>query len=421
MLLHIALVAEILTTIICIYSIYGERFRLDWKTPGAFFSILMILELINNNHLDKKYSFLVYLILFIYCFAEFQSAIGETLISLVLCMVLVTAAQTVCALFVNMLQIDLEYKKYVVTNLMTVVIFLALFSTNGLYHLKKRMCAYSKFVILVLFITGITIAAILIQGKWFNEVYMQYFLFAIPAIIMLLFSIVKWDAARSEAETLGGRLFEIEENKESFEDLLTEVRLRQHAFKNHIETISFLDNSHKPDEKHRQLEEYCNQLLEENKYNDLLLLGNDVLTGFLYRKIREAEHAGIKVNYKIATKFSQCRVPIYHVVQMLGILFDNAIEAVNGSEKKKILIAVYEENGEFEFLIRNQFPYVSYNVIEEWFCLGKSRKGKGRGLGLYQLKTLCKEWDCDISCRNMEIEEENWVVFTLRMKKADGI
>lgn len=139
MLLHIALITEIVATIICIYSIYGEKFRLDWKTLGLYFSILTVLEIINRNHLDGKYSLLVYLFLFMYCTAEFRSAIRETLISLVLCMVMITAVQSVCALCVNMLRVS-EYNMYVITNLMTMAVFTALFSSNGLYHLKMRMC-----------------------------------------------------------------------------------------------------------------------------------------------------------------------------------------------------------------------------------------------------------------------------------------
>lgn len=422
MLLHIALVAEILTVIICIYGIYGKRFKLDWKTVGVFFSILIVLEIINNNHLDGKYSILVYLLLFMYCTVEFRSTIRETLISLVLCMVVVTAVQSVCALFVNMLQIGLENKKYVVTNLMTLVVFVVLFSTNGLYHLKKKMCGYSKFVIIVLFFTGITIAAILVQGKCFNEVHMQYFLFSIPAIIMLLFAIVKWDAAQSEAETMKERLFEMEGNREDYADLLKKVRLRQHAFKNHIEAISFLHYSRRADEKLVRIEEeYCNQLLKENKYNDLLLLGNDVLAGYLYRKFQEAENDGIEIDFKIATEFSQCRVPIYHVIEMLGILFDNAMEAVKDTVRKEIYFSIDEADGKYVFLIRNPFLYVPYKDIEEWFRFEKSRKGNGRGLGLYRLKCLCKEWDCEIGCGNIEMEKENWIIFSLRMGKTDSI
>lgn len=420
MLVHIALTAEILAAFICIYCIYGEKFKLDKKTLGAFFSILITLEIINGNHLNTIYTFLVYMILFVYCKARFQSTIIETTIGLVLCMVLVTATQFMCALFVNTLRLDAEYTKYVVINMMALFVFVVLYSTNGLYRLKKRMCQHSKFIITLLVFAGMMITAILLQGKWFKKVQTQYYLLSVPAILMLLFVIVKWDAAQNEAEKMKEKLGEIEENKKNYENLLTKVRLRQHAFKNHMEAIASFHYTHKSDEEFVQIEEdYCRQLLKENKYNDLLLAGNDVLAGYLCRKFQEAEEDGIEIHYKITPGISQCRVPMYHVIEMLGILLDNAMEAVKGMAGKEIFFASCETNEKCEFLVRNPFPYVPYEDMEKWFHYETSGKGDGRGLGLYHLKCLCKEWNCDIGCRNMELDKENWIVFTLNIGKVE--
>lgn len=422
MLVHIALTVEILTTIICIYGIYGEKFRLDKKTLGVFLGILIILEIINSNHLNGIYSFLVYMILFVYCKAKFESSVIETMISLALCMVIMTSTQSMCALFVNTLQIGAEYTRYVVTNVMSLAVFVILFPTKVLYRLKKIMCQHSRFVIISLGFIGMTIMAVLVQGKWFSEVHMQYFLFSIPTIIMLLFAIAKWDDAQSEAKRMKERIGEIEGNRRNYENLLTKVRLRQHALKNHMEAIASFHYTYKATEKLVQIEEeYCNQLLKENKYNDLLLLGNDVLTGFLCKKFQAAENDGIELNYRIASEVSQCRVPVYHVIEMLGILFDNAMEAVKDMARKEIFFSVCKVDGIYEFLIRNLFPYTSYDDIGEWFSFEKSGKGSGRGLGLYHLKCLCEEWNCDIGCRNMEINKENWIVFSLGIGKTDSI
>ena len=243
------------------------------------------------------------------------------------------------------------------------------------------MCQHSRFVIISLGFIGMTIMAVLVQGKWFSEVHMQYFLFSIPTIIMLLFAIAKWEDAQSEAKRMKERIGEIEGNKRNYENLLTKVRLRQHALKNHMEAIASFHYTYKTTEKLVQIEEeYCNQLLKENKYNDLLLLGNDVLTGFLCKKFQAAENDGIELNYRIASEVSQCRVPVYHVIEMLGILFDNAMEAVKDMARKEIFFSVCKVDGIYEFLIRNLFPYTSYDDIGEWFSFEKSGKGSGRGL-----------------------------------------
>lgn len=359
---------------------------------------------------------------FVYCKEKFKSSVIETMISLALCMVIMTSTQSMCALFVNTLQIGAEYTRYVATNVMSLAVFVILFPTKVLYSLKKIMCQHSRFVIISLGFIGMTIMAVLVQGKWFSEVHMQYFLFSIPTIIMLLFAIAKWDDAQSEAKRMKERIGEIEGNRRNYENLLTKVRLRQHALKNHMEAIASFHYTYKTTEKLVQIEEeYCNQLLKENKYNDLLLLGNDVLTGFLCKKFQAAENDGIELNYRIASEVSQCRVPVYHVIEMLGILFDNAMEAVKDMARKEIFFSVCKVDGIYEFLIRNLFPYTSYDDIGEWFSFEKSGKGSGRGLGLYHLKCLCEEWNCDIGCRNMEINKENWIVFSLGIGKTDSI
>lgn len=91
MLLHIALVAEILATIICFHCIYGKKLKWDVKTVAAVLSVLTVLEMVNYYHLSGIFSFLVYVILFIYCKYEFKSKFAETVISFVLCMILISS------------------------------------------------------------------------------------------------------------------------------------------------------------------------------------------------------------------------------------------------------------------------------------------------------------------------------------------
>ena len=58
--------------------------------------------------------------------------------------------------------------------------------------------------------------------------------------------------------------------------------------------------------------------------------------------------------------------------------------------------------------------------MEKWFQMGNSTKGEGRGIGLFHVKKLCEELGCEICCRDVEIEGENWIEFALKIGKADG-
>ena len=208
---------------------------------------------------------------------------------------------------------------------------------------------------------------------------------------------------------------------EQYDELVNEVKLRQHDFKNHLAAVFAAHYTYKSyDELVKAQAQYSRGLLQENKYNDLLTLGDTVLVGFLYEKFREIEETGTVVEFKIKGSMQGNCIPVHYVVEMMGILLDNASQAVQGTDfRKAIQFDFTEGKEEVCFKISNPFQRVSYDEIEEWFQIGRSTKGKGRGLGLYRIRNLCKEKGCTISCRNNEIEGINRIEFILAIKKAD--
>lgn len=296
-----------------------------------------------------------------------------------------------------------------------------IFRKKRLHGLQRSLYNNSKLVFGILSFVSMVIITMLLYGKLFIDVEAQYFVYVIPAIILLLGITMKWCIAQIEIEKKEREFQKVEETTKEYGELLTSVRLRQHEFKNHIAAIFSAHYTYKTYEKLVQAqEEYCAKLMDENKYNSLLLLGDNVLAGYLYGKFQEAEADGIKINYKVSVKIGKCRVPAYHIIEMLGILLDNAMEALKASEEKVISFEVCDVGECYEFSVKNPFRYVSYDEISEWFQMEKSEKGSGRGLGLYHLKCLCEEWKCDIGCRNEETEQKNWIVFTLQIRKADN-
>ena len=421
MALHIALAAEILATIFCIYCIYGKKVTWDVKTTVAVLGILVILEIINTYQLGGIFSFLVYVILFVYCKSMFHYSVADTIMSLLLYIIILSPIQFICVSMVNIVISEKQLVRNAIGNVLVLIICMSVLPRCGLHRLQKSILKKSKEMFLLLGFICFIVIILLLQEKICYVIQMQYFVFAVPAIFMLLYLILKWYTAQAEAEKMKEEIYKIEENAKEYESLLTKVRLRQHELKNHMAAIFSAHYTHKTYEKLVQAqEEYCNKLLSENKYNNLLLLGDNVLAGYLYGKFQEAEADGIEIRYKIAAKADNMQVPTYYVIEMLGILFDNAVESLKNSGKKIISFEVCEKDDRYEFCVKNPFPYVPYDEISEWFRLGKSGKGDDRGLGLYHLKCLCEEWNCDVGCRNIETEQCNWIVFTLKTDKADN-
>lgn len=419
MMLHIALVAEILATILCIHCIYGRKVTLDVKTVGTILVILTILEIINFYNLGGLFSASIYVVLFIYCKSEFKSSTVETIISILIYIIILASIQFVCIAFMNIVIRENQLARNAIGNLFILVMCVTILPKCGLDRLRDGLNRKNGYIMILLGFMILTITVMLLQEKVFYKIQILQFILVIPAIFLLLYTILKLYMAHTENERMEQELGIMAKTSGEYEKLLTRVRLRQHELKNHIAAVFSTHYTYKTYEKLVQAqEEYCKKILNENRYNNLLLLGNNILVGYLYGKIQEAEDDGITVTYQVSAKIDEMSVPIYYVIEMLGILFDNAVDALRFLAKKEIFLEISESSSEYEFSIRNPYHYVRYDEISEWFELGKSEKGSGRGLGLYHLKCLCEEWHSDIQCRNIEIEQNNWILFTLKIKKG---
>lgn len=51
------------------------------------------------------------------------------------------------------------------------------------------------------------------------------------------------------------------------------------------------------------------------------------------------------------------------------------------------------------------------------YLRGYSRKGIGRGLGLYNVKKISEQYGAVIECRNMTIDHRNWISFKIKVQK----
>lgn len=265
------------------------------------------------------------------------------------------------------------------------------------------------------------ISAMLLQDIILKGIYAELFVFSVPAIILLLFVLGKWSNSKTEAKNMKQEIRINKDMQGKYDELLTKVRMRQHELKNHMTAIFATHYTYHTYEMLVKAQaEYIRKLNEENRFSSLLLTNNNILAGFLYQKFQEAETEGLKVIYKIEASIVQSNVPDFYLIEIVGGLIDNAIEAVAQREdEKELFFSVSDDRDCYKVIIRNRYPYVSYAEIEKWFMLGQSSKGSGRGIGLYQVKNLCKEWDIGIGCRSIAIDEKNWIEFALAVDKAD--
>ena len=125
-----------------------------------------------------------------------------------------------------------------------------------------------------------------------------------------------------------------------------------------------------------------------------------------------AESVGVKVEYDIAFE-GKSDISMYDLIDILGILLDNAIEAVkdsNGLNKIKFQLI---EGEQLEICVKNPVEDISNNDIEKFYREGYSTKGDNRGLGLSKIKEYQKKYNYDIFTHLINEVEEKWIEFRI--------
>ena len=80
------------------------------------------------------------------------------------------------------------------------------------------------------------------------------------------------------------------------------------------------------------------------------------------------------------------------VCQILGILLDNAVEAIAEADTKKLSIAIIKSPNSKTIIIKNTWKHKEIE-INKLFELGFSTKEKGGGVGLYTVRNYTNKID----------------------------
>lgn len=421
MLVHLALITELLATVMCLHCLHGAKPKSNIRTAGLILSVLIVLEIVYYYELCDLFTCFGYILLFLYCKKEFGNTMIRTLIIVFAFLVVFACAQFICMSIVSIFVPYNPTLRAVIGNILVLGVCGGIIPRLGIEKFPKSINIKNRISVPLLCYMFFVVLLLILQIKLFRGIQVGIFIFVVPALVLVILLIIKWYKSQMAAENMEKELHVVNETRKTYDDLLTKVRLRQHDFKNMLAAVY---SSHYTCKTYEELvktqAKYCEKLLDENKHNALLLIGEPVLSAFLYKKFQEAETDDITVTYNIAAKIENSKVETYYLIEMLGILLDNAMEALKNFDDKRICFQVDATAGEYEFVIRNRYEFVRFSDIQEWFSLGNSKKGEERGLGLYHLKCLCYELGCSIVCQSIKIDEEYWVQFTLKVNKAEN-
>ena len=182
---------------------------------------------------------------------------------------------------------------------------------------------------------------------------------------------------------------------QTFEDWIEKEQLNRHEYKNQLAVLRCLT-------KEKKVKDKIDEILEDNinidgpVINQLKFLPKGGIKGLMYYKVAIAQKHKINLTTDVSieskgilTKLSEKEVRV--LCKLIGIYFDNAIEAAIESRKKNILIEIYELKDKVNIIFSNTFK--NHKNMKDRNKKGVSSKGEGHGNGLYFADKLIKEND----------------------------
>lgn len=205
----------------------------------------------------------------------------------------------------------------------------------------------------------------------------------------------------------------------AFRSVIDQIRSRQHKFQNQLDAVYSLHNLY--DEYETLVEEqrkYLGKLVDYEMPADVLVLENPVLIAHVYEKITEAQEAGLRIKMKLKGSLEKCALDDIHMVEILGTLFDNAIQDMKETKQTEYLVFEVEKEDGLIIRVANPHDEVKNQEMRHMFENGYSTKGKDHGIGLYHVKKLVQKHKIELLAENRLIEERNYLCFSLMIGRS---
>lgn len=193
----------------------------------------------------------------------------------------------------------------------------------------------------------------------------------------------------------------------NLERMQSEMRAFRHDYKNMLSGLYLRAGEEDGGEKLQQLLSDMTDSFDEQiggYIQQTTQLGNlrvTELRSLILGKMTKMQKRGIVCHLEILYPVEHVSVPCMELNRCLGILIDNAMEAVQGQDSPSVDILVSEQMQMTSFVVSNRVtePVDFGNIWKE----GYSTKGEGRGLGLYSFQKIVERYDkllSSSSCRD---------------------
>lgn len=397
---------EMIATLICVNHLFCKKYYFKIHDAIFLLSEIVVIETANYIGLSKGVALFGYIGIYLYELLKFRCPIRKANVNLILVAIFCVFTQIICSIpmFMFAKWADMDILVMFV-NVLILIVFLILGKKECFYKVSQGIMGYEMLNNMAV---GICFAgAVYLLVVYKLEEYLRitdYIIFGAWTVLIGVL-IMRWQQERfaklAREEELELRIA----YEDVYEQLLESIRRKQHDFHNQIQAICSQHLATKDYDTLVALQkEYCGEILEDNRYASLLSNGSPMLVAFLYSKFLEAEGKGCHIEYNIKVNKLQCQVSQYKMVEMLGALLDNAIEAAIERRGKEIYVELMEDVDKIHVQVKNDSEHFTSREIAAFIKRGYSTKGSGRGRGLAKVVEILYEYGSALymGCRKEE-------------------
>ena len=401
----VRIICAIIMTMVGFYTL-KKILNSNEKVTNIYNSSLLILLIILSSisfskNYQSLYTITVFFLNIIIYKLIFKENLSKVTIATSLLMALTFLADLIYTIiiinFISMKDIRSIWYYQIISNIcIAIICLLGILICQKLNLIKKinhkleKMQSKSTIIFLILIIIVFTILAYSFYINFqINEKYIINILLLLIFIILLLIFLKERDNY-NKLSTEYDSLFTY---VQTFEDWIEKEQLNRHEYKNQLAVLRCLTEEKKVKDKIDEiLEDNIN--IEGQAVTQLKSLPKGGIKGLMYYKAAIAQKKKINLTADVSieqkgtlAKLNEKEIRI--VCKLIGIYFDNAIEAAEESKRKNISIEIYEFQDKVNIVFSNTFK--KHRNMKDRNKKGVSAKGKGRGNGLYFAEKLIKE------------------------------
>lgn len=414
------LIFEILAILFCLHGLYGQKFKWNIYTILYIGLEVMVYQISNVYEQAQYLELVVYIMMFIYLWVQFKKNLRINIINYILCVLIIAVLQVICYLPMILLPESLYLYRITLVNILLLVIVVVLYKSKVLFRVSEYMTQKSRFVFMFLIILlSFVVFSVYSLRTYTHLRALDYFILIVSIVLLFIIALLLFKERminqQMKVEKELSRLY-----GNALVELIDRVKINQHNYNNQLVAIQgMIFTAETLEGLQEEQKKYYASIRHEEQYSNLLSEYNDrIVAGFLYSKLCNVDANHININCSLHMQKEENSLFLSDMIQILGVLIDNAIEEVVKEQyhKKSICIEILEDE-KICLEVRNICRKISINEISEFFKKGNSTKGQERGLGLYSVKEMVKKWNGDILSQNKEIEGENWFSISIFFPK----